>query len=512
LSSKSIEDLLKEVDYSNLAIYLPQPFSLQFINFIKLVSAGTPEENMTPVIHLMMLDKLPTLSRRIINLCFRGSAKTTIFSEYLVLYIGVFGQIPGFGDVPAAIFIGNSMDKGVAQLRKNMELKYNASAFLQHYIPEAKFRDDSITLTNKDGHRFFMQMYGANSSVRGSRDGSNRPVLAILDDLIKDDTDAASPTIMANIRNLITKEIPFALHPTRSKIVWSGTPFNKMDPLIEAVESGRWDVNAWPVCEQWPCSREDFRGAWPDRFTYDYCLDASSDVSAFNQEMMLQISNEDSKLVKETDITWEPVDIHPSPKYTYYITTDFATKASIKNDYSVLFVWAYDNQKKWHWVNGVVKRQGMGENMADLFRLALRYRPAAVTIEVAGQQGGFIPWIQSEMIRHQYWFKVVETRPIVHKLVYFNAVAPLIVAGQVRFPVEFKETIEMKELMHEMHLATPQGLKSRHDDCVDGVSRLMNIEPILPGDAAVAAPPPQHGTIWATPVHTEPTAISSYVV
>lgn len=512
MSNKSIEDLLKEVDYSNLAIYLPQPFSLQFINFIKLVSAGTPEENLTPVIHLMMLDKLPGQSRRILNLCFRGSGKTTIFSEYLVLWLGCFGSIPDFGDVPAAIFIGNSMDKGVAQLRKNIELKYQNSPFLQHYIPEAKFRDDSITLINKDGKRFFMQMYGAQSSVRGSRDGNNRPVLALLDDLIKDDSDAASPTIMSNIRNLITKEIPFALHPTRHKIIWNGTPFNKQDPLIEAVESGRWDVNVWPVCEAWPCTREEFRGAWPDRFTYDYCIDMSADPVAFNQEMMLQISNDEMKLVKETDITWEKVDIHPSPKYTYYITTDFATKASIRNDYSVLFVWAYDNDKKWHWVNGVVKRQGMGENMADLFRLALRYRPAAVTIEVAGQQGGFIPWIQAEMIRHQYWFNVVETRPIVHKLIYFNSVAPLITSGQIRFPVEFKETIEMKELMHEMHLATPQGLKSRHDDCIDGVSRIMNIEPILPGDPATVTPLPQQGTIWAMPAQTEPTSRDSYVV
>lgn len=512
MSTKTIEELLKEVDYTNLAIYLPQPFSLQFVNFIKLVSAGTPEENLTPVIHLMMLDKLPTMSRRIINLCFRGSAKTTIFSEYLVLYIGVFGEIPGFGDVPAAIFIGNSMDKGVAQLRKNLELKYNASPFLQHWIPEAKFRDDSITLTNKEGHRFFMQMYGAGSSVRGSRDGSHRPVLAILDDLIKDDSDAASPTIMANIRNLITKEIPFALHPSRSKIIWSGTPFNKMDPLIEAVESGRWDVNAWPVCEQWPCTEAEFRGAWPDRFTYAYCLDASSDPAAFNQEMMLQISSEESKLVKTVDIAWEGMDVHPSPKYTYYITTDFATKASIKNDFSVLFVWAYDNDGKWHWVNGVVARQGMDQNMKDLFRLALRYRPLGVTIETSGQQGGFIPWIQEKMVLNQYWFNVIETRPQTNKLVYFSMVVPLITAGQVKFPLVLKDTVELKELMHEMDLATPQGLKSRHDDCIDGISRLMNLVPVKPGIATVEVVPPERGTIWATKPPTESTSLSSYVV
>ena len=509
---KTIEEMLNEVDYSRLTTYIPSSFALEFVNFIKLVSANTPEENLTPIIHLMMLDKLPSIQRRVLNLCFRGSGKTSVFSEYLVLYIGVFGQIPGFGDIPAGIFIGNAMDKGVAQLRKNLELKYNTSPFLQYWIPDAIFRDDYIILTNRNGHRFYLNMFGAQSSVRGSRDGNNRPVIAILDDLIKDDSDAASPTIMMNIRNLITKEIPFALHPTRHKIVWNGTPFNKQDPLIEAVESGRWEVNVWPVCEQWPCSREEFRGAWPDRFTYEYCLDQSADPVAFNQEMMLQISPDETRLVKATDISWETMDIHPSPNYTYYITTDFATKASIKNDYSVLFVWAYDNQGKWHWVNGTVKRQGMDQNMKDLFKFALKYRPLGVTIEVAGQQGGFVPWIKEKMIENQYWFNVIETRPTTNKLAYFMSVVPLLIGGEVRFPIEHKESLELKETMHEYGLATPQGLKSKHDDCIDGTSRLMNIVPVKPGVASVEEIVSPRSTIWDMPAQPESTSLNSYIV
>ena len=511
---KSIEDLLNEVNYGTLAHYAPSTFALEFINFIKLVSSEFPEENESPIIHLMMLDKVPTMSRRTINLCFRGSGKTTLFSEYLVLYLGVFGRIPDFGDVPAGIFVGNSMDKGVAQLRKNVELKYENSRFLQHWIPDATFRDDHFILVNRDKHRFALQMYGAQSSVRGSRDGANRPVIALLDDLIKDDKDAASPTIMSDIRNLITKEIPYALHPSKHKIIWNGTPFNKNDPLIEAVESGNWDVNVWPVCEEWPCSREEFRGAWPERFTYDYCLDQSNTAPAgFAQEMMLRITNEENQLVRPMDITWGQAEPHPLPqKYTYYITTDFATKASLRNDFSVLFVWAYGNDSKWRWVEGVVNRQGMDQNIKDLFRLGLKYRPLAVTIEVAGQQGGFIPWIREKMQEHAYWFNVVETRPVTNKLAYFQSVVPQIVGGQVIFPAEFKETKELKELMHEMHLATPQGLKSKHDDAVDAISRLINIVPQKPGIMTVEDLKPHIPTLWDQAPPTEPHGLDSYIV
>jgi predicted phage terminase large subunit-like protein len=510
----TIEDLLNEVNYGALAAYAPDSFSLEFVNFIKLVSAEFPEENESPVIHLMMLDKLPTPSRRTINLCFRGSAKTTLFSEYLVLYLGVFGRIPGFGDVPAGIFVGNSMDKGVAQLRKNIELKYQNSRFLQHWIPDARFRDDHITLTNRDGHRFHLQMYGAQSSVRGSRDGTSRPVIAILDDLIKDDKDAASPTIMSDIRNLITKEIPYALHPTRHKIIWNGTPFNKNDPLIEAVESGNYDVNVWPVCEEWPCTQADFRGAWPDRFTYEYCLDQSSTSnSGFMQEMMLRITNEENQLVRPMDITWGRAEPHPlSKQYNYYITTDFATKASLRNDFSVLIVWAYDNDGKWYWVEAIVKRQTMDQNMKDLFRLALKYRPLGVTVEVAGQQGGFIPWIKEKMTEYQYWFNIIETRPTTNKLAYFMNILPQLKGGMVVFPQEFKDTPELKEIMHEYHMATPAGLKSKHDDCVDATSRLINIVPQKPGIMSVDEVQPFIPTMWDTAPKSEPSGLNSYIV
>lgn len=513
---KTIEDLLNEVNYALLGGYRPTAFALEFVNFIKLVSADFPEENTTPVIHLMMLDKLTTTNRRNINLCFRGSAKTSLFAEYLVLYLGVFGRIPGFGAVPAAIFVGNSMDKGVAQLRKNLELKYNNSKFLQHWLPDTTFRDDHLILINRNNQRFYMQMFGAQSSVRGSRDGSNRPVVAILDDLIKDDKDAASPTIMADIKNLITKEIPYALHPSRHKIIWSGTPFNKNDPLIEAVESGFWDVSVWPVCEEWPCTREEFRGAWPDRFTYDYCLDMSSNpetANAFSQEMMLNITSEENQLVRKTDITWAPSDLHPNwQKYTYYITTDFATKASLKNDFSVIYVWAYGNDGRWRYVTSVVKRQPMDVNIKDLFRLAMVYRPLGVTVEVSGQQAGFVSWIKEKMFEYKFWFNIIETRPTTNKLAYFMSVIPQLKGAEIIYPLEQKETPELKETMHEFHLATPQGLKSKHDDCIDGTSRLIHIVPLKPGLVPPDDLPPSVGTMWDTPVKAEPSALASYIV
>lgn len=45
--------------------------------------------------------------------------------------------------------------------RKNIEFRYNASEFLQEWLPEAKFTDNYIEFRNKDGHRLGIKMFGA---------------------------------------------------------------------------------------------------------------------------------------------------------------------------------------------------------------------------------------------------------------------------------------------------------------------------------------------------------------
>lgn len=75
-----------------------------------------------------------------------------MFGEYLTLYIALYGEIDGFGDVSGMIYISDSMENGVKSLRKNIEHRYNNSEFLRKYIPEAKFTDAYLEFTNADGH------------------------------------------------------------------------------------------------------------------------------------------------------------------------------------------------------------------------------------------------------------------------------------------------------------------------------------------------------------------------
>lgn len=270
--SKTVVEYLDEVDYSEDPTYIPSDFALEFVSFIKLVNGGS-EENKTPILHYKMLDTLVSGEKDIINMVFRGAAKTTLMAEYFILYLACFGgKFPGMKSrISVGMYVGDSMDNGVKSLRKNLQYRWENSDFLREAVPEAHFIADEWAFINKEGHRLFIKGFGAKSGVRGFKDMGKRPTLAILDDLVSDE-DARSPTIIASIEDTVHKAVDHALHPTKKIKIWSGTPFNQNDPLYKAVESGAWKVNVFPVCNKFPCSREEFKGAWEDRFTYDSVL------------------------------------------------------------------------------------------------------------------------------------------------------------------------------------------------------------------------------------------------
>lgn len=869
---KELDEWLDEVDYSflNSPEYEPSDFALAFVTFIKLVNGEEGESHQTPPFHLAMLDKVVNGNSYVANLCFRGAAKTTLFMEYLSLYLGVFGYLPGFGPVEAMIYVSDSVENGVKSARKNIEFRYNNSVFLQEWIPEAKFTDTYIEFTNKEGHKLGIKLFGAkalsldsklflasggtttigacrvgdvimgadgkpttiirksevfhkpmyelelqdgrklkvsedhlnqvhikkfqsertfskytleektlttlellqeplfatdpkghkrplvwvenckpmewpenqdllldpytvgvllgdgsmnrkasgasspvvltahkedwptlereipyvlgkpwqdrrnpntisrtvlgisqfvamhgldchgkekrvppeflygsipqrlallqglmdtdgtctkdgkssfcsaskglvedvmwlvrslggvarwvnkgnsrayqcsvrlnmplfrlprklkrqrplrndkvaiiairriadepsqciavdneerqfvaedffrthNTGIRGTKIFGKRPVLAVLDDLVSDE-DADSLALMQDIKDTVYKGVMHALDPTRRKIIFNGTPFNKNDILVEAVESGGWDVNVWPVCEKFPCEPEEFRGAWPDRFTYQYVKEqydlavATGKLAAFYQELMLRITSEEDRLVQDSEIRWYSRQqlLANRHAFNFYITTDFATSKKQTADYSVISVWAYNANGDWYWVDGICARQTMDHTINDLFRLVQAYKPQQVGIEITGQQGAFIQWLQREMMNRNIWFNFASSgksgepgiRPAVDKLTRFNLVVPWFKAGKFYFPQELKSSAIMGEFMRQIRLATRNGLKGK-DDCIDTISMLAYLKPWKPSDTLPTERP--ESSLWDDSEHgvEEPSGLSSYIV
>ena len=497
---KTVLEWIDGVSYEEDPHYVPSQFALGFVTFIKLVNGNKGEENKTPVMHYRMLDNIAGKKQNICNLCARGLAKTTVMGEYMILYIAVYGGIPGFGEIPLGIYVSDSIENGVKNMRKNLEYRWENSEFLQKYIPKIRFTDIRWEFLNIDGKVTVFKGYGGKTGVRGSKELGQRPYIAILDDLISDE-DARSQTVRASIEDTVYKAIDYALHPTRRKTIWSGTPFNANDPLYKAVESGAWYVNVYPVCETFPCTREEFKGGWEDRFTWDYVNDQytkamrAGKIDTFNQELMLRIMSDEDRLVKDEDIVWyeRATVLSNKGKYNFYITTDFATSEKTSSDFSVISVWAYNNNGDWLLVDGTCKRQLMDKNIDDLFRYVNLYKPQSVGIEVTGQQGGFIQWIQDQMLVRNIFFNMASEnnsgnpglRPNTNKMVRFNTVLPLFKSRKIWMPKNMETSEIIVEALDEIRNASAGGFKSKHDDWLDTVSMLSSLQTWKPSEETV---------------------------
>ncbi|UKL14824.1 terminase large subunit [Stenotrophomonas phage C121] len=523
----TVEQHLSNVSYHYLngTDYMPTAFALQFMNFIKLVNGDVPESNKTPPVHLAMLDKLANSTNSyLVNLLFRGAAKTTVFMEYMVLYLAVFGELPNHGVVNAMIYVSDSMENGVKNARKNIEHRYESSSFMKHWVPEATFTDPYLEFKNIHGHKLGVKMYGARTGIRGSKIFGKRPTFCVLDDLIGD-KDSGSKASMDAIKDTVYKGVLHALDPTRRKVVFNGTPFNKQDVIIEAVESGGWDVNVYPVCERFPVSREEFRGAWEDRFSYDYIKGEyefavrTGKVNGFMQELMLQITSDEDRLVGDHDIRWYNRDalLDRRGNFNFYITTDFATSAKQTADFSCISVWAYNANGDWFFVDGIAKRQGMAENVNKLFELIAEYSPMSVGIEISGQQGGFIPWLQEQQMDRNVWFNFASSsksgepgiRPEADKMTRFQRVVPWFKSGKIYYPNEMKESEVVGIHMEQIRLATHSGIKGK-DDALDTISQLLYLKPFKPsaGPGTRAEDP----DMWEDEHVPQPNRIDSYIV
>jgi hypothetical protein len=116
-----------------------------------------------------------------------------------------------------------------------------------------------------------------------------------------------------------------------------------------------------------------------------------------------------------------------------------------------------------------------------------------VGVEVSGQQGGFIPWIQKEMMDRNCYFNLASEnnsnspgiRPTTNKMQRFNVVVPWFKAGKMYFPEDMRQSAPMRQAMDEIGLVSPSGFKSKHDDFSDTISMLSLMNTFAPGAGAV---------------------------
>lgn len=326
----------------------------------------------------------------------------------------------------------------------------------------------------------------------------------IFDDIIKNESDAASPVIMKKLRSMIYADAENALG-SKGMIIAVNTPFNKADPIYSALESGIWTPICLPICEKidLDLKKKDFVGAWPAMHTYEKTMERYEDayyggtLREFNQELMLRISSEEDKMIKDDMIQWYDRQkiVRALGNFTVLITTDFTASGSKKGDFSGIAVWAIGADDDKFLIDIELQKRTIQEQYDALFRMVSRYgkngRVVEVGMEIDGQQQLNMFALKQMMIEKNMWFRFAKQKGSTaegirsrmasgSKFERFKYMMPSFENKKMWFPESLRETADMKELLEELKYVTFAGIGSKHDDGLDLISQLGMIDYLLP--------------------------------
>ena len=458
---------------------------------------------------------------KIAILCSRGLSKSTTFSAFLVIYMAMFGRLPGLnrrgtGDkVWFVIGLGDSQEGGAKVMCQTIASLIEESAMLQEYFEKIRTTDAEIELVRKDdpnnplsiGKRSFKFLSkGAQAGVRGQRYKGERVDVIIADDMVKSESDSRSAVIMEAISSTIYSDAVNALRASGGKEILIGTPFNKNDVVYSAIEGG-WTPLVVPICNKAGLDMQEceFVGSWPEMHTFDRiksryrAMYEAGKVRAFNQELMLRIASEEDKLIKDDHIQWFNRRSMEKTlgEYNLVMTTDLTASNGLLGDYSGIALWAVNHVGDWFMLDLALRPMGIEEQYIPIFNMVQRYsalsgRTIEVGIELDGQQRLNLVALKKTMREKNIYFRFAKQvgKPWGSEGVtrsgngkkhdHFMRFHPMMQSHKIFFAEELKDSPDMKELLSELSYVTYTGITSKRDDGLDLLSMIPLIDVVLP--------------------------------
>lgn len=558
--SDGIVTVDKMLDWVDMEMnwYVPSPEAIEFILFIRLVLGEEPE-NTNPKAHYFLIDcvfqsecvrpyfeergiSFDELKGRTVVLCTREFAKS-VMVVYLILYMAAKGKMPNFGDVRYGIYVSDSMRNNVKTTMETIGKVYQESKYLRSIMEDARLVQDEVNFIRKPSTKKEIEVFhqhvnvqkesaktcpgrmkrtftvtglGAATGGRGSRDGLARPEFAIFDDLIPNEKDAESETILDNIESTIESDILKALSGNGNFAVAFGTPYKKNDPIYKRIEDGSWLPVVFPRAKYMDrdTTKKEFQSVWPDRHSFNQCkkdfMTAQRAKDNGNnlpmrkllQENYLRISSDEDRMISDQMIQWyNRTDIvNRIDEYKLYVTTDFTTTGEQGSDYSGIAIWAVGANQDYFLLDLCLRKQEMTYQYEEVFRMNAIYgqgfRPVTVGVEVDGQQKAHIFSLKELMAKKAEFFTLGRQKGAKigneginsrleggNKHWRFRMMLPLFQNKKFWFPKELLSTPDMNELLEELKYCTYSGFGSTHDDGIDLISQLgaMEINYPLPG-------------------------------
>ena len=393
---------------------------------------GHRHQDDTPPFHLRLIDEWHDTQARAIDLCFRGSAKSTLSEEAFIIRAL-------FEEMHNGLVLGDSIDRAVERLEViTYELEYNERIHLLFGQQKGSvWQARKIILANG----VCIQAVGSGMSLRGIKHRSWRPDCVLVDD-VEGDENVSTPDQRAKTRKWFTGVVLPALTPT-AHIRIMATPLDAESLPLQLRKSPDWRVTEIPIkfidpdTGQWVSS-------WPGRYPLDW-IDKTEELyrkigslAEFKREYMVEAVTDSERVFRPEFFKTEHLVRKHEAVYAMYDPARTANKQT--SCMTGVSVWSWVRDRLVVWKSGGYFWQP-SEIIESIFDVANEFQPVAIGVEQDGLEEFILQPLRVHQLQRGTCLPIRGCKAPRGKLEFIKGLQPFFKAGEVIFVGEGHEQL-----------------------------------------------------------------------
>ena len=393
----------------------------------------------SPPFHRVMIEDWHSPHQNVLDMVFRGGAKSTIAEEAIVIRAL-------FREFRNCLIVGANAERAIARLHA-IKREFETNDIIHELFGDMRgqpWGEDKIELSTG----CVIQALGKGQSLRGIKENDQRPDLIFTDDL-EDRSDVSKPENRQKIRDWHDFDLVPACDPKYIERM-AATPLHPESLPMSLAKSDEWVVHTFPI--YYTDDNGDKVSSWPERFPIEKILQSEESATRRGQllgwraEYMCQAEAPETKPFKKDMFRVEP---RVRTWQAVYSMTDPARTISTKSATTGHAVWSWIGPRLVIW-DAWGKRLMPNEIVDALFDTYEEFHPVHVGIEEDGLNQWLLQPIRSEMVKRGIAIPLKPLKAPRSKVDFIRSLQPFFHAREVEFAKPLPD-------LHDQLLGFPTG-------------------------------------------------------
>ena len=440
--------------------------------------------------HSEIVDLFNGPHKQVVLKAFRGASKSTHVEETIILKAL-------FQEKKYILLIGSSWSSACDRLfaiKQELETNDALIELFGNQVAEP-WAADNIVLSN--GCK--IHAIGAGQALRGKKHGTERPDLAVIDDLEEEEnvnTKEARHKMSRWLEGVLTP----ALHPTQGDILFIGTPLHPEALIEKKSQDSFWVSKTFPIC-YFDLETGEEKSSWPSRFPMEWIIQKRT--SALNNGSMTEFQQE--YMCKAEDVANKPfqasmIKVYPQPMVYTPISIIVDPARTVKSTSArtgyIAASWV-SNKLIVHDALGAFHRPD--EIINTIFEWNKKYNPVNIGVETNALEEFIMQPLRAKMLSSKTSLPLLDLRAPKDKLDFIKGLQPFYMSGSVvhakhlpdleseliQFPTGRMDVVNALAYMLKVRAGRPVYEDFNHTH----ISNVLELSPVLPRYLVVSSRP-----------------------